>query len=341
VIRQFLLLFLLAVPALILISCAPGISVPIGTIDFNQPGAKIQQTLLVFLPGIRDRAAVFADKGFVSAVRASGIEADMIGVEAHLDYYLKKQFLTRLKQDVIDPARQRGYRDIWLVGISLGGFGAIWYDIEHPGDLTGIVALAPYLGEAEVIDEVTAAGGLAGWLPADDIENDDQRKIWRGLKSYQSGQKSLNRFYLGYGTGDKFALPCGMLARILPPAQVFTTRGGHNWSSWRPIWDAILKSIPIATTAPEHEISGSSFVRPSPERLAQPGAAGDATADHGDEELIGAPQNPRRVSVESPAPRPSRLRCFRVATRQRTSLAQRAARNRSLARSDRRRAAVP
>lgn len=238
-IRQFLFLFLLAMPAALLLSCSPRITVPIATTAFNRPGAERAQILLVFLPGIRDKAGVFAEKGFVSAVRGSGIEADMIGVEAHLDYYLKKQFLTRLKQDVIDPARERGYRNIWLVGISLGGFGAIWYDIEHPGDVTGVVALAPYLGEAEVIDEVTAAGGLPGWQPPDNIEDDDQRKIWRGLKNYQNRKLTLNRLYLGYGIRDKFAVPGGILAAILPPDQVFTSAGGHDWSSWRQIWDRI------------------------------------------------------------------------------------------------------
>jgi len=250
--RQFLFLIMLALPAALLASCTPATTVPIGTIDFNRPGSKQQQTLLVFLPGIRDKAEIFADKGFVSAVRGSGVEADMIGVEAHIGYYLKKEFLPRLKQDIIDPARLRGYRNIWLVGISLGGFGAIWYDIEHPGDVTGIVAFAPYLGEPEVIGEVAAAGGLPGWRPPENIENDDQRKIWRGLKSYESRKRTLNRLYLGYGMEDKFAAACGMLAVLLPPAQVFITRGGHDWSSWRPMWDAILKSTILSQTAPEN-----------------------------------------------------------------------------------------
>jgi enterochelin esterase-like enzyme len=241
--RQFLFLILLFLPAALLSSCAPVTTIPIGTIDFNQSGAKRQPTLLVFLPGIRDKAAVFAEKGFVSAVRKSGIEADMIGVEANFEYYQKDEILPRLKQDVIDPAKQQGYRNIWLVGISLGGFGAIWYDIEHPGDVTGIVELAPYLGDPEVIGEVATAGGLPGWQPPENIENDKQRKIWRGLKTYESRNRTMNRLYLGYGMQDKFAPACGILAALLPPAQVFTAKGGHDWSSWQPMWDAILKSM--------------------------------------------------------------------------------------------------
>jgi pimeloyl-ACP methyl ester carboxylesterase len=224
-----------------LLSCAPPLTVPVKTVNFTASGEKQQPTLVVFLPGLRDRSAVFADEGFTSALRASGVEADMIGVDAHLEYYVKKQFLVRMKEDVIAPAKRQGYRNIWLVGISLGGFGALWYDIENPGDLAGVVALSPYLGEPEVVAAVARAGGLKGWHPEGNGEPDDQQRIWQGLKSYESGGKSLNRLYLGYGDKDKFAVPDGMLAALLPPEQVFTVEGGHRWPVWRALWDEILK----------------------------------------------------------------------------------------------------
>jgi pimeloyl-ACP methyl ester carboxylesterase len=239
--RHFFFLIPFILLALFLLSCTPPVTVPIKTVDFTPPGGKRRPTLLVFLPGLRDRSAVFADRGFISAVRASGVDADMIGVDAHLGYYEKKQFLQRMKEDVVDPAKRQGYRDIWLVGISLGGFGALWYDIENPGDLAGVVALSPYLGEPEVVEEVARAGGLKGWRPAANLELDDQHRIWRGLKSYESPERRLNRLYLGYGLEDKFATPDGMLAALLPPEQLFTMKGGHHWPVWRALWDAILK----------------------------------------------------------------------------------------------------
>jgi pimeloyl-ACP methyl ester carboxylesterase len=242
VIRHIIYLVPFALLALFLLSCTPPVTVPIKTVDFTPSGGKRRPTLLVFLPGLRDGSAVFADRGFISALRASGVEADMIGVDAHLGYYEKKQFLQRLKEDVIDPARQQGYRDIWLVGISLGGFGALWYDIENPGDLAGVVALSPYLGEPDVVAEVARAGGLKGWRPDGNAELDDQHRIWQGLKSYESREKSLKRLFLGYGLEDKFAAPDGILAALLPPEQVFTIKGGHHWPVWRTLWAEILKS---------------------------------------------------------------------------------------------------
>jgi pimeloyl-ACP methyl ester carboxylesterase len=239
--RHILILIPVVLLALFILSCTPPLTVPIKTVDFTPSGGKRRPTLLVFLPGLRDRSAVFADKGFIDAVRASGVEADMIGVDAHLGYYEKKQFLARMKEDVIDPARRQGYRNIWLVGISLGGFGALWYDIENPGDLAGIVALSPYLGEEEVVAEIARAGGLKEWSFPASGELDDQDRIWRGLKRYESRERSLGRVYLGYGLDDKFAVPDGMLAALLPPDQLFTMEGGHRWPVWRALWDLILK----------------------------------------------------------------------------------------------------
>jgi pimeloyl-ACP methyl ester carboxylesterase len=247
--RHFPFLIMCVMSLLFLSSCTPPTTVPIGTVNFMQSEGDRQHTLLVFLPGIHDSTAAFAEEGFVSAVRANGIKADMIGVEAHVGYYLKKEFLPRLKQDVIDPAKRQGYENIWLVGISLGGFGAIWYDLENPGDLTGIVAFAPYLGEQDVVAEVAQAGGLQAWRPATNVELDDQHRIWRGLKSYEKLERCEGRVYLGYGRQDKFAISDGMLAAVLPQMQVFTIEGGHDWSAWRPLWDTILKSKVLTQSA--------------------------------------------------------------------------------------------
>jgi pimeloyl-ACP methyl ester carboxylesterase len=239
---RIIFLILLSLLAVFILSCTPPTTVPIGTVNFTRPGETRQDTLLIFLPGLRDNSGVYLDEGFVAVAGRSGIKADMLGVDAHLGYYLEKKFLKRLKEDVIEPAKRQGYRRIWLVGISLGGLGALWYDIENPGDLAGIVALSPYLGEPEIVDEVTRAGGLAAWYPPVSGELDDQHRIWRGLKSYERRESCAGRVYLGYGLQDKFATPDGMLAAVLPPGQVFATEGGHDWPTWRALWDEILKS---------------------------------------------------------------------------------------------------
>ena len=104
---------------------------------------------------------------------------------------------------------------------------------------------SPYLGEPEVIGEVGRAGGLVAWHPAAHGELDDQHKIWRGLKKYERQEKNRQRVYLGYGRDDKFAEADGLLAAVLPPDQVFTCAGGHDWPTWRILWERILPSLPM------------------------------------------------------------------------------------------------
>jgi pimeloyl-ACP methyl ester carboxylesterase len=230
----------------LLTSCAPPATVPLKTVDLSIHAGGEQQSLIVFLPGIWDRPEVFAREGLVATARAHGVTADMIGADAHIGYYTERTFLPRFREDVILPARQRGYREIWLVGVSLGGFGAIWYDLEHPGELAGIVALAPYLGEPDMVDEVFTAGGLIAWQPVTAEADDPQRQIWRNLKRYARGEQTRDRIFLGYGRDDKFALPDGMLAAVLPSEQVITGDGGHDWDTWRTLWDRILLRLPLA-----------------------------------------------------------------------------------------------
>jgi pimeloyl-ACP methyl ester carboxylesterase len=225
--------------------CIPATMNPIPTVRFDQEGKTEKPVLLVFLPGRGDDGVRFDTEGFVAAVRRAGVQADMMAVDAHMGYYLERKLLTRLKEDVIAPAKQKGYRHIWLVGISLGGFGALWYDIENPGDLAGVVALAPYLGDPEVIGEVMRAGGLSAWNPPQDGVIDDQHKIWRGMKIYVLREKSRKRLFLGYGLQDKFAEADGLLAAVLASEQVFTNDGGHDWETWKSLWARMLQSLPL------------------------------------------------------------------------------------------------
>ncbi len=241
---------LLLLLAMLLPACTPPVTTPIGTVDFTPAGKARHETLLVFLPGIWDSAAVFVDEGFIAAAEARGSEADMMGVEAHIGYYKEKKLLQRLREDVVVPARQAGYRHIWLIGISLGGFGALWYDIENPGDLDGVVALSPYLGERETVDEVAQAGGMGAWQPSPNMATDEQHRIWMRLKAYLRAEKSVGRLYLGYGRHDKFAKADGLLAAVMPPNQVLTVEGGHDWPTWRVLWHDVLQCFPPGRRTP-------------------------------------------------------------------------------------------
>jgi len=222
-------------------------------IDLSQCVVRAE-TLLVMLPGVYSNPDEFVREGFVREVQERRLAVDVIRVDAHLGYYEKGTFVDRLRQDVIAPAQARGYRAIWLVGISLGGFGGLIYAQERPGELAGLVALAPYLGEPAVADEVAQAGGLLRWMAPIRVSEDARTKretaLWSGLKGYASASGSaLPPLWLGYGTADRFARSNGLLGAVLPAQRVFTTEGGHDWAPWHRLWQAMLPTLPLPRCA--------------------------------------------------------------------------------------------
>ena len=108
--------------------------------------------LVVMLPGAYSVPRDFIDQGFVSRLHAQGFAVDVALADAHLGYAENGTLLERLRDDVIVPAQREGYRRIWLVGISLGGFASLGFadaatrvDRRRAGDravrgLTGVAA---------------------------------------------------------------------------------------------------------------------------------------------------------------------------------------------------------
>lgn len=219
-------------------------AVPLRTVRMAR-GAADARCLVVFLPGRGDRPEDYVRQGFAEDLQRAGSPCAMIGVDAHLGYFFPPTFVERLREDVIAPAQARGVEEIWLVGISLGGFGSLIYARERPGEIDGLVALAPFLGEEGMIEEVARAGGIRSWTPRKPPGERDFRGLWAFLKGFAEPGSDLPPLYLGYGERDRFARPNGMLAEVLPPDRVFTTRGGHTWRAWRRLWDEILQRGPV------------------------------------------------------------------------------------------------
>jgi len=190
-------------------------------------------TLLVFLPGRYDRPQDLVRNGFVRAVQERGMDADIVIPDLHFGYYIKRSAVERLHEDVIRPAQEKGYRHIRLVGISVGGLGALLYAQMHPGLVDEVVLIAPYLGESAIHHEIARAGGLA----------DFERTIWAWLRGH--GGKAHPVISLGYGRDDGFATSNRLLAGVLPESRVTATPGGHEWAPWLRIWETLLERRPL------------------------------------------------------------------------------------------------
>jgi len=226
--------------ALLLSACAElgTPAVPIRTIDLTprRPG----NCLVVLLPGRFAEPEGFDKARWADAVSRRGLHADLVAVDAHLGYYRTRTIIERLKLDVVDPARAAGYHEIWIAGTSLGGLGGLIYLKEHPDEVAGVVAIAPFLGDEKVIDEIVAAGGPAAWKAPEAIADDDVgRTIWSWLAPGRPGAESVP-VYLGWGTSDGFDRSNRLLAGTLPPDRVFPVDGKHDFAAWTLVWEQFL-----------------------------------------------------------------------------------------------------
>jgi pimeloyl-ACP methyl ester carboxylesterase len=202
-------------------------------------GSPGERDLLVCLPGIGDEAQDFEDWGFVDLVRAHEWPVDVLLVDAHYGYYANRTVLDQLHRDVFLPATGAGYRSIWLAGISLGGFGALLYASRYECDLTGVVAMAPFLGTQTVVREIALAGGLARWTSTM-TTSDEIQEMWKWLQTRMHNARPTPDIFLAYGEEDIFADAHRLLASSLPGTHVLTAPGGHRWPVWRQLWKEFL-----------------------------------------------------------------------------------------------------
>ncbi len=234
------------------------IKVPIDTVYYQAPDARNEQ-LFVFLPGNGEDLSTFERHGLIQAVKQRGLPIDMVTVDAYLSYYMNGSIITRLKNDVIEPAKARGYTKIWLIGNSLGGFGSLMYVRNYPHDIAGVVLLGPFLGEKKTVNQIEAAGGLQKWDPGIVPVNSEEgweKQLWRWLKDRQQQRDFWHwvkdceeaggcfpEIYLGYGTRDRYSYGQKLLAGILPAEHVAVVDGGHNWQAWTQLWEIFLDAI--------------------------------------------------------------------------------------------------
>ena len=198
------------------------------------------ETVVIMLPGRGDRANSFIRNGFPNAGELYGF--DTIAADAHFGYFRQRNLVERLHEDIVLPARKAGYKKIWLLGISAGGFGSILYASQYPDQIDGVILLAPFLGDREAIDELVAAGGLAAWSADESKLRDYEIAIWSWLNKVTS-EANRKPLLLGYGNADRLSGAYGVLLDVLDSSSVYTREGGHKWTTWTPLWDSISADL--------------------------------------------------------------------------------------------------
>lgn len=211
---------------------------PMDLLYFDDSGPYAAPTLLVMLPGAYSAPGEFVDEGFVSVLRRQRVAADVVIAGTRIEHYLEGRVLERLHDEVIAPARARGVRSVWLLGISLGGLFAMTYAARHPGQVSGLLTLAPYLGRRTLLAEIESAGGPAAWARGRRPQSDDlpEHEAWAWI----AGGQAAPLLHLGYGRDDRFADAHRLLAAQLPADHHFDLPGGHDWPVWRALWQQWL-----------------------------------------------------------------------------------------------------
>jgi hypothetical protein len=208
-------------------------------IDAAAPQAS--GALVVMLPGAQGQPQDFVRLGFVDALQRASPSASAVLVDCPMEHFGDASVAERLAEGVLPQARQRGYTQVWLLGISLGGLAALAVGAKgaHGGcPLAGIVALSPYLGLRSLLAEIDAAGGPQAWarLPSALEKAGDATDLARDAWAWMAGRPTSPPTYLGYGHKDRFERSQVALAALLPADRVNRVEGGHDWPVYQTLW---------------------------------------------------------------------------------------------------------
>ncbi|HJL17168.1 MAG TPA: alpha/beta hydrolase [Sandaracinaceae bacterium LLY-WYZ-13_1] len=219
--------------------------VPMKAWEVRMDAGEPRECLLVMLPGLFDIPDQFFEHGFVEDAAAASDRCDLLVVDSHVGYFQRGIIAERLSEDVLRVARARGYREIWMVGISMGGLGALLAAERHPDEVRGIVLISPWLGDEGLAREVSDEGLLA-WSPpplepgATGMRADSVRALtW--LRAHRHANPEI---HLGAATDDRWYYMSEIAADAVPSARTITVEGTHGWAAWRRIWRRLLRSPP-------------------------------------------------------------------------------------------------
>jgi pimeloyl-ACP methyl ester carboxylesterase len=200
------------------------------------PGASTG-LIIALLSGTFGRPEDFVREGFPAQAAAHGIAAEIAMAEVRAAWFADGSVVQRIRDHVVLPAIARGQKRIWLAGISLGALASLSYAARHESDIEGILLISPYPATREVLLEMEAAGGPGRWHPAIPPEGDLEREAWRWLAGRRPDGLPVHCYF---ASGDRFAPGQRLMAQLLPPACVREVAGGHDWETWRRLWDDFL-----------------------------------------------------------------------------------------------------
>lgn len=192
--------------------------------------------LMVLLPGRGDRMATFREQGFFD-LATDYLEANrdvaLVAADAHIGYYRDRQVMVRLEEDLLGRFPESR---LTVVGVSLGGLGAVMLGRRHPARIQELFLIAPYLGDRSFVERV-AAGPISERSGDGDLER-ELVAVWRFLLDRDARAGIV--VTVGIGDRDRFIEAARLLERRAPDITVHTVSGKHQWSAWRTLFQGWL-----------------------------------------------------------------------------------------------------
>jgi pimeloyl-ACP methyl ester carboxylesterase len=179
----------------------------------------------------------------VDTLREADPATVVITPDAHFAYYRNRTVVERLYEDALRPAIETGAEEIWVVGISMGGAGALGLAQAHGDVIDRVLLLGPYMG-GKIAREISDAGGLGAWEEhAVEGEGDRAaffRRIWAWLDGYTVPGTERPDLHVGVGRDDRGFAASELLGVELPAGNFVAAEGGHDWSVWTPLFERFV-----------------------------------------------------------------------------------------------------
>lgn len=242
---------------------------PLATESLTSQGASC---VIVLLPGLGDPPSRFEQHAFQHALAKSEVPCDLEVVDSHFGYYREAVIAERLGALLVG-LRER-HEQVWLAGVSLGGYGAALSARARPDLVDGVILISPFLGVPSsvrpLVERIEREGGLdafegpVAWPtnPRKHFTMAEPLWLWLGERARAEGGP---RLVLAFGEDDGFAWKHRVVGAALDAQDVIRLPGGHDWDTfsrlWREVtvrapWNAAASRKALVSASPNADLNG-------------------------------------------------------------------------------------
>jgi S-formylglutathione hydrolase FrmB len=233
--------------------------------QFWRPSQAPDLPLAIFLHGLYDRPGRFREEGGLQAV-AERIQGGRLpplalafpaaGTSFYVDIpngepyerFLLEEFIPQIeKQYGVGGTRQRRI----LVGLSMGGYGALKIVLRHPDDFAGALVFSPMLVPLDQLRASEAAGGPTWSLRSlqqvfGNPIDDDLYRANDPLTLASKAPPDGSFLYVAVGSADRYGFQRGaqrfseILRERRRDCEFHLLPAGHGWELLKADWPAAL-----------------------------------------------------------------------------------------------------